>query len=352
MCQPSSFNDLATDTSQCLRCFCFGVSEDCHSSSVETRLITVTGKKLNIISLEAQTNGTYIDVSNFYPPNQSGIRFDDFSATYSFNSEVITLQIPDNIYFYWRLPDTFLGNQLMSYGGHLNYSIRYHKPFVPTPLVIPDVIIRGNGITLYHYEKDLINDLTSNTYINYSISVRFWVGKWHRDDRNANSDIPPLFEDTTREDIMIVLQNVDEILIKASYDANLSESSIQDIKLETAQISNNSDPIRSAYIEHCKCPEGYKGSSCERCASGYVRQPAGQHLGLCNIALSTCHCNGHSELCDQFTGKCINCANHTEGDNCERCQQGFYHNPELNYGQIQCTKCPCGQNLAERVRNK
>lgn len=258
LCQSPLFNDLATDVSQCVHCFCFGVTDVCHSSSVATRTIRLTQRELDIVPLEAQANGTYLDVSNSYPPNQAAIRFDDALQMHSVNSEVAALHTPDDIYFYWRLPHSFLGNQLMSYGGHLKYSIRYEKAYSPSPLVIPDVIIRGNGITLFHYEKDFVESPLEGTY---HIAVRLWVGAWYRDDRNANSDIPPLFEDTTREEIMIVLQNVTEILLKASYDANLLESSIFNVELDSAQISNNSDLTRSSYIEHCACPEGYSGKN-------------------------------------------------------------------------------------------
>lgn len=155
-----------------------------------------------------------------------------------------------------------MGNQLFSYGGHLKYSIRFRRPFSPSPLHIPDVIIRGNGITLYHYEKE--EDLDTSLDDESKVAVRFWQGQWHRNEQSAHTDIPPLFEDTTREDIMIVLQNLTEVLIKASYDANMLESSIFNVELESAQISNYSDPHRSAFIEQCTCPDGYSGSSCDK----------------------------------------------------------------------------------------
>lgn len=296
--------------------------------------------------MNQEENDTYLDISGQYPPYQSAIKYDDSLRMHSINSEVANFQTPNNVYFYWRLPNQFLGNQLMSYGGYLRYSIRYRQSYASSPLQIPDVIIRGNGITLYHYEKSLFDDPT-----NIKISIRFWTGFWHKDNQHANSQVPPLFEDTTREDIMIVLQNVQEILIKASYDPYLLDSSISDIRLESSFISNVSDPDRSAFIEQCSCPLGYMGPSCEQCTSGYVRYPAGRYLGKCELAPTVCQCNGHSDKCDPFTGECIGCLHHTEGFNCERCERGFYHNPELSKtGEMQCTLCPCGQNNINQIK--
>lgn len=344
LCQSSVFNDLATDVSQCLRCFCFGVSDTCYSSSVQPITISLADNNLTVAAVGQQANGTYQDLSHLYPPIQTAIKYEPIMGVHSINSEVSALHTPDTIHFYWRLPKKFLGNQLMSYGSFLKYSIRYQETFSPSPLKIPDVIIHGNGITLYHYEKDFFHNLNGET----NVEVRFWVGEWHRDDQY--SEIPPLFEDTTREDIMIVLQNIENILIKASYDANMLESSILNIEMESAQISNDSDLSRSAYVEQCSCPEGYTGSSCERCSPGYILQPMGRYLGRCNLAPPSCQCNGHSEECDPFTGHCINCRDHTEGINCERCERGYYSHPENN-DKLKCIKCPCGQNSGEQLKS-
>lgn len=314
----------------------------CHSSSVQTSAIRVAGAELSVVPMQ-QENGTYYDMSHLFPPIQSAIQFDRATSMHSINSEVAAAQTPDYLSFYWRLPAAFLGNQLLSYGGYLRYSIRYREPFSPSPLQIPDVILRGNGITLYHYEKNFMEDSKENI----SISIRFWVGEWFKDDRNAFSH-STVFEDTTREDIMIVLQNVEEVLIKATYDAHLLETSIFNIQLESAIVSNVSDAQRSAYIEQCSCPDGYLGSSCEQCAPNYIRHSSGQYLGRCLPAPRLCNCNGHSEECDQYSGHCVNCRDHTEGKNCEKCERGFYLNPKaMVEDTAQCTVCPCQRARVE-----
>lgn len=47
-----------------------------------------------------------------------------------------------------------LGNQITSFGGYLRYVIRYRNQHRPRPPTIADVILHGNGITLYHVAKN------------------------------------------------------------------------------------------------------------------------------------------------------------------------------------------------------
>ncbi len=232
LCQSPSFNDLAQNAAECLRCFCFGVSEHCHSSSVESKAITLFGEEggdrnshhhnqqhnqqhhppnhhppnphhphhhhhqLTVVPVEQKPNGSYVDVSAEFPPNQKAIRYDPFTKGYQVTSEVAAMSTPDGVHFYWRLPaPAFTGNHLFSYGGHLRYTIRFQRPFAPTPLAIPDVILRGNGITLYHYERDVSSVDESK------VAVRFWVGQWHRDPslhsgglEDSGAEVQPLFD--------------------------------------------------------------------------------------------------------------------------------------------------------------
>lgn len=51
--------------------------------------------------------------------------------------------------WYWALPRKYSGNQIMSYGGRLEFTQRYTQR--PQAIYVPDqdVIITGNGITIY-----------------------------------------------------------------------------------------------------------------------------------------------------------------------------------------------------------
>lgn len=89
LCQQPTFNDLARDSNECLRCFCFGVSAQCHSSSVETRAIQLQDHQLTVTLLTPQPNGTYVDLSHIYPPNQAAIRFEPLTKSHQINSGTI-----------------------------------------------------------------------------------------------------------------------------------------------------------------------------------------------------------------------------------------------------------------------
>lgn len=54
---------------------------------------------------------------------------------------------------------------------------------------------------------------------------------------------------------------------------------------------------------HCvpRCPVGYAGLSCQRCATRFERVTRGPYLGTC----SGCGCHGHSSTCDPVFGHCL-----------------------------------------------
>ncbi|XDV26618.1 hypothetical protein PO909_030274 [Leuciscus waleckii] len=68
------------------------------------------------------------------------------------------------------------------------------------------------------------------------------------------------------------------------------------------------------------------------CAAGHYLDRRGQ-LPRC----VPCSCNGHSNECEQITGRCLNCQDDTVGEHCERCREGYY----LNAVQGKCRVCQC-----------
>lgn len=69
-------------------------------------------------------------------------------------------------------------------------------------------------------------------------------------------------------------------------------------------VSELCDQVRG----QCACRSEVTGRRCDHCRTGHWDFP------LCR----PCECNGHSEVCDDVTGECRNCREHTTGPNCDR----------------------------------
>ncbi|XP_038186225.1 laminin subunit alpha-3 isoform X2 [Arvicola amphibius] len=69
------------------------------------------------------------------------------------------------------------------------------------------------------------------------------------------------------------------------------------------------------------------------CRPGYYRDNKSLPSGRC----VPCNCNGHSNRCQDGSGKCINCQHNTAGDHCEHCKDGHYGNAIRG----SCRVCPC-----------
>ncbi|XP_028274254.1 laminin subunit gamma-3 [Parambassis ranga] len=92
------------------------------------------------------------------------------------------------------------------------------------------------------------------------------------------------------------------------------------------------------------CPAGQTGMRCQMCEDGYYGEPLGQS-GLARPCVR-CDCNGNVDfnslgICDHLTGRCLKCLGHTEGDHCQRCQQGFYGDALNQTAGQKCKSCSC-----------
>ncbi|KAI4872562.1 hypothetical protein NFI96_023212, partial [Prochilodus magdalenae] len=90
----------------------------------------------------------------------------------------------------------------------------------------------------------------------------------------------------------------------------------------------------------CNCPPGTRGSRCQKCDDGFFGDPQGER-GFPQPC-RPCQCNGHTDLnslsnCDDVTGECLKCMNNTRGWSCEDCVEGFYHRRPTDA----CQACNC-----------
>ncbi|XP_044032400.1 laminin subunit alpha-1 isoform X1 [Siniperca chuatsi] len=94
----------------------------------------------------------------------------------------------------------------------------------------------------------------------------------------------------------------------------------------------------SGQVSCDQCQDGYTGTNCERCASGFYGNP--QVVGG---ACVRCECNGNVDVseaghCDTVTGECLRCLGNTAGRHCEVCQPGYYGDA---LHAKECRECGC-----------
>ncbi|XP_051879392.1 LOW QUALITY PROTEIN: laminin subunit alpha-3-like [Pristis pectinata] len=300
-CRPGSFHLDPANPKGCTSCFCFGVTDQCRSSDKprtkhmemrEWNLFTANKQKVPVV-YNRRSNTVVADVQ----------------------------ELPDVIRdLHWAAPESYLGDKVRSYRGFLSYQIKsFGLPSEGMTLLDKrsDVQLRGEQMTVvyfdpkspapdrvYHGRVQLLEDNFRHAVINTPVS---------------------------RENFMLLLSNVEDLQIRALYFSQTQRLSLGSVQLEEASVAGTGNPATN--VEVCSCPPNYLGDSCQRCGVGYYRERKGFFLGRC----VPCRCHGHSNQCEDQTGKCIGCQHNTEGDHCERCQAGFYGNAV----QSVCNPCAC-----------
>lgn len=300
-CRERSFYFDPSNPLGCTSCFCFGVTDQCQSSSKRRgKFVDMQGWRLESPDREEVTsvlnkasNTVVADIQELSPAVQT---------------------------LHWVAPPSYLGNRISSYGGFLTYQ---SKSFgIPsegmTPIgKRPDVVLTGHNMTLIHTspQAPLPDRL-------YQGRVQLLEGNW----RHAINNRP-----VSREELMMVLAGLVGLRIRALYFTQSQRLSLGEVGLEGATASGTGGS--SNLVEKCSCPSQYTGDSCEKCQPGYYRDGSSPFLGLC----VPCECNGLSDECEDRTGRCLNCRYNTAGDRCERCKDGYYGDAALRT----CRACPC-----------
>uniref|UniRef100_A0A8D8ES81 Basement membrane-specific heparan sulfate proteoglycan core protein n=1 Tax=Culex pipiens TaxID=7175 RepID=A0A8D8ES81_CULPI len=282
----------------CVECFCMGISRSCTSTSLYRDTVQATfNDGQSGFSLISDYANPEIIATNL-PASSREIVYRNFGTS-------------DDT-FYWRLPAKFLGNKLTSYGGFLNYTLRYtpHSSGGASRNNSPDVVLHsGNKIKLHHYRTDgSISPIGSSTYT-VPIVEDFWQNY-----EDGNKVLRPY--------LLMALANVSDIFIKATYNTVSNEAALSHVGLDIASENDYGSGTRAWPVEQCQCSQGHIGLSCEDCGPGYYKGDGGLYLGLCE----KCECNEHSDECDPVTGECLNCRHNTYGSNCEHCKPPYVGN--------------------------
>jgi Laminin B (Domain IV)/Laminin EGF domain len=271
-CREGTYGLQESNPYGCRECFCSGATRSCAEGVYykdEIPLLVLDTSNRFVITDRDGTNALI---------DQFDINIDSNEISMNFND--------DYYIYYWNLPDRYTGNLIASYGGNLQLTLRTdgNGPYVPDQ----DVIIKGNGITLAH---------TRNNIESEELKVRFVESEWQTVQRNG-------LRPASRADLLTVLADVDTILVRASIRSYTSQSGISDIILETA-VRQPTNLGRVHDIEACRCPQGYKGTSCEQCEVNYYRDVTERSSGLLGTC-KMCPCD-NAESCEMGANRRVQC---------------------------------------------
>ncbi|MBN3312116.1 LAMC2 protein, partial [Atractosteus spatula] len=280
--------------SECLSCFCYGHSTDCSSADGYTaHSITSTFDSNPEGWLAAFRKG-------------SSVQFG-----WSQRHRDIEVTSRDNIPVYLYAPDSFLGNQMLSYGQTLSFSFRVDRGHRQPST--SDVVLEGAGLKVAAPLADLRRSVPCGQKITYSFKL----------DEQPQSKWQPQL---TALQFQKLLQNLTAIKIRGTYGEN-SRGYLDDVTLVSARRGSGAP---AWWVERCNCPKGYNGQFCEKCAPGFKRTPPSS--GPFSECVP-CNCRGGS--CDPETGDCFS-GDENRGD--VSCPPGSYNDPR-NPGS--CLVCPC-----------
>ncbi|XP_030819500.1 basement membrane-specific heparan sulfate proteoglycan core protein isoform X3 [Camarhynchus parvulus] len=303
-----------TGTSRCLPCFCFGVTTSCrattrHRHRLQLRFNRPDDFKGVNVTVPAAPSAPVLSATQLHVD----VGTEEFQLL-DLSRRFLALDA------FWALPEPFLGDKVDAYGGALSYGVRYRLGRgPPEPTAHPDVLLRGHGRQLRARAGDTQPDVLNRRHV--PLTEDHW-----EDEQGAP---------VSRELLLLVLQGLEGIFIRAVYDGRMASVGLSDVAMDiTSTADTGLGP--AADVEECRCPVGYTGLSCQRCGPRFERVTRGPYLGTC----SGCGCHGHSSTCDPVFGHCLNCQHNTEGPQCEKCKPGFFGDATKGTATA-CHPCPC-----------
>ncbi|KAK8738877.1 hypothetical protein OTU49_003716 [Cherax quadricarinatus] len=314
-CAPGHFYLDPRNPAGCTSCYCNGATNSCDAA------------RLAVYTVSQHENWHVTDLlrRRVVAASQEGksvrIAHDDM-ATYNA--------------YYWLAPDDYLGTRITSYGQTLSIKVSWIKLRGDTsgqPTRCPDVIVEGAGYRIAYGDR---------TYRRGKIAlleIPFYEHDWF----HFSKDIADIDLDTkpkeyrgrsvSRQEMMEILSSFETLMIRARFHTVQIEGVLHNVFLGYG--AEGTAALVTA-VERCNCPIGYSGLSCESCEPGYRRVNNTVYGGVCQ----QCHCNGHVESCDPFTGICGECQHNTVGVNCERCATGYFGDATLGTPDA-CHACEC-----------
>ncbi|PBC25348.1 Laminin subunit alpha [Apis cerana cerana] len=308
VCKEGTFNIQENNEEGCTKCFCFGKTTRCVSANLyRTQISDMVNWELALFN-EKGGNMTYL-----------------LTIPHEFNSTSIAIDLATNDTYgniiYFSVPEIYLGKKLTSYGGFLNYTVYYSTGPFGNAISAADIILQGADTILLYYAEE-----QPPSFTNFQASLELIEVNFVTHNRLS----------ATREQLMVVLEDLQGIFIRATYWNPSIRASLSYMTLDVTTEIYSPQYLPASSVEQCQCPPNYQGLSCEECAPGYYRVQSGPHGGYC----VRCECNGHADTCDVNTGICLDCKDGTTGDHCEFCEQGYYGNA-TGGTPTDCLICAC-----------
>uniref|UniRef100_A0A8C1SEY0 Laminin, gamma 2 n=1 Tax=Cyprinus carpio TaxID=7962 RepID=A0A8C1SEY0_CYPCA len=302
ICRSRNSGRLTDNTEECLPCFCNGHSNVC-SSAEGYSIYNITS------TFENGPEGWRAATAQGVNPSQVQFRW---SPTHK-DIEVISKEI---LPVYLLAPASYLGNQVLSYGQTLGFSLRLDRG-VRRPS-ISDVILEGAGLKVSASLGDLRTVVPCAKKVAYTFKL---------DEQPSSKWKPQL----SSKEFQTLLSNLTAIKIRGTFGEN-GRGYLDDVSLVSAKLGPGTP---ATWVEKCRCPAGYDGLFCERCATGYRRRFPGQGP---QSPCDPCSCQGGT--CDPETGGCYSA---DEIPNLQMCPKGYYVNRQQSNS---CQKCPCPEGEA------
>ncbi|KAK2860991.1 hypothetical protein Q7C36_005157 [Tachysurus vachellii] len=281
-------------------CFCNGHSNECS---------TAQGYSVfNIVSTFDQgMEGWRVVTAPSVSPSQVQYRW----SPAHHSVEVVSTDV---LPVYLSAPARYLGNQALSYGQTLSFVLYLHRG-VRYPSA-SDVVLEGAGLKVAAPLGNMRTVIPCGKKITYTFSL---------DEQPSSRWNPQL----SAPDFQTLLSNLTAIKIRVTFGEE-GRGRLDDVTLVSARLGPG---FPASWVEECRCPAGYEGQFCERCAAGYKRRFPGQGV---RSQCEPCHCQGGS--CDPETGDCYSA---DETPNGQACDTGYYSDPEVPGACKKCT-CPIG----------
>ncbi|KAF6114498.1 hypothetical protein HJG60_010489 [Phyllostomus discolor] len=314
-CKPGFFNLQADNHKGCDECFCSGVSNRCQSSYwTYGNIQDMSGWHLTDIS-------GHVRVAPQHDPERP--------EQISIHSAEARRALPRD--YFWSAPAPYLGNKLTAVGGRLTFTVSYdleekeeEEEDEETEHVLQlMVILEGNGLRISTAQDEVY--LKPYEDHNTVLSLKEDLFTRH------GTHFP-----VSRKEFMTVLVDLKRVLIQITDSLGVDAIfRLSSVGLESA-VPYPTDGSFAAAVEVCQCPQGYTGSSCESCWPRHRRVNGTIFGGICE----PCQCFGHADSCDDITGECLNCKDHTGGPYCNKCLPGFYGDPTKGTSE-DCQPCAC-----------